>query len=87
MIATGRRIPAGEAERIGLITRVGTPDATIEKLLSLSAPVLAATKRALRTASLSESERIYREELLGLHDCAEGVDAFLEKRPPDWRHR
>jgi len=87
MIATGRRIPAEEAERIGLVTRVGTPDAAVERLLSLSAPVLAATKRALRTASLTESERIYREELLLLDDCAEGVDAFLEKREPDWRHR
>lgn len=87
MIATGRRIGAEEAERIGLITRVGSPDAVIERLLSQSAPVLALAKRAMRPASLGEAERIYREELLALDDCAEGVEAFLEKRPPEWRHR
>jgi len=47
--------------------------------------VLRLAKRALRDGTLAGAERIYGEDLLGLADCAEGVRAFLEKRPPRWR--
>ena len=33
---------------------------------------------------LDAAERVYVERLLPLDDCAEGVRAFLEKRPPSW---
>lgn len=36
---------------------------------------------------LTESERIYKEELLPLENLEERVAAFLEKRRPAWRHR
>jgi cyclohexa-1,5-dienecarbonyl-CoA hydratase len=81
MIATGRIYSAAEC---ALVTRIGPPE--IETLLGMSAPVLAAAKRAMRTGTLADAERIYTEELLPLDDCAEGIAAFLEKRPPNWRH-
>jgi cyclohexa-1,5-dienecarbonyl-CoA hydratase len=34
---------------------------------------------------LAESERLYLDELMRTGDAAEGVAAFLEKRPPSWR--
>jgi cyclohexa-1,5-dienecarbonyl-CoA hydratase len=64
---------------------------------ALSAPVLRLTKRAVGAgataasdpfgAALAETERLYVEELCPLEDMAEGVAAFLGKRPPLWTHR
>ncbi|MDK1102712.1 MAG: cyclohexa-1,5-dienecarbonyl-CoA hydratase, partial [Actinomycetota bacterium] len=35
---------------------------------------------------LAETERLYLEELLATHDGVEGITAFIEKRPPEWRN-
>jgi cyclohexa-1,5-dienecarbonyl-CoA hydratase len=87
MIATGRRIDAATAERWGLVTRVAEEGALplVAELLSKSAEVLRATKAALRAGGLDAAERVYLERLLPLGDCAEGVRAFLGKRPPRWQ--
>jgi len=87
MIATGRPLTADEAAACGLVTRVAPADGFIGALLSMSAPVLAAAKRAMRAGTLADAERIYRDDVLPLEDCAEGVRAFLGKRAADWKHR
>jgi cyclohexa-1,5-dienecarbonyl-CoA hydratase len=98
---TGRTLTAGEAERMGLVTRrvpAGSLDATLReitgRLASKSAPVVRLTKKAVRAGrdlpfaeALAETERIYKKELLPLEDVEEGAAAFLEKRRPVWRHR
>jgi cyclohexa-1,5-dienecarbonyl-CoA hydratase len=98
---TGRTINAGEAERMGLVTRrvsVGGLDEAVreiaERIAAKSAPVVRLTKKAVRAGrdlpfpeALAETERIYKEELLPLADVEEGAAAFLEKRRPVWRHR
>jgi enoyl-CoA hydratase/carnithine racemase len=38
-------------------------------------------------AALAECERIYLEELAATADMEEGIAAFLDKRPPAWKHR
>jgi enoyl-CoA hydratase/carnithine racemase len=38
-------------------------------------------------ASLKRAEQIYCDELLRTADVEEGVQAFLQKRPPQWSHR
>ena len=100
MILTGRRFSAPEAQSMGLINRVVAADqmesgiAALEhELLGKSGAVLRLTLRGLRELSLQgfdqalrRSEEIYRDELLKTADVAEGVAAFLEKRPPVWRH-
>lgn len=86
LILLGRRISAEEACAYGLVTRVepsGAADA-LASLLGKSPAVLRLAKAALRAASLEAAERIYLERLLPLPDCAEGVRAFLERRPPLW---
>ena len=101
MILTGRRFAAREAQAMGLIHRLGvgseleaSVQSLIDELLGKSAAVLRLTVKGLREISLrgfnedlKRAEEIYCNELLNTADVAEGVEAFLHKRPPLWRHR
>ncbi|MDE0342289.1 MAG: enoyl-CoA hydratase/isomerase family protein [Deltaproteobacteria bacterium] len=101
MILTGRRLSAREAMSIGLVNRVvprqqlgEALEALRGKLLDKSRAVLRITLRGLREIGLKElsvalarSEEIYLEELLETEDVEEGVQAFVEKRKPEWLHR
>lgn len=93
LIVTGRRIDAETAYDWGLVHRVTDPgalaDSALElcrRLLGYSSSALRACKRATRAASLDGAMRIYRDDVLPTHDAAEGINAFLEKRPPAWSH-
>lgn len=101
MILTGRRFSALEAQRLGLVNRVFSTDgwddglaALRDDLLGKSGAVLRLALGGLREISLAgfdqalrRSEEIYCGKLLKTDDVAEGVEAFLAKRPPVWRHR
>ncbi len=94
---TGRVIDAAEARRIGLVTReVAAADLAAEAHrvaagLAASAPRAIAYGRRLvaRLADLPYAEAVHhartmRGTFLHAPDVAEGVAAFLEKRPPAW---
>ncbi len=101
MILTGRRFSAREAQDMGLINRVTEADqfdiglqTLTDELLGKSGAVLRLALKGLRELSiqgfsqaLKRSEEIYCGELLKTADVGEGVAAFLQKRPPSWRHR
>ena len=99
MLFTGETIEATEAARIGLINRAvpaaaldGTAHDLIAKLSGLSAPALRLCKQALRLsddgwASRSPIEKLYLEELMPTADAQEGLEAFMQKRAPIWKHR
>lgn len=99
IILTGAPIGAAEAARVGLISRVvddlEAETRRVVRLLSgKSAAVLKLARRALREGAqghfddaLARVERRYREDLLSTEDMDEGVQAFLEKRPPKWKDR
>jgi cyclohexa-1,5-dienecarbonyl-CoA hydratase len=100
LLLAGEQLEAPEAAAIGLITRSVPPDgitATIDdlvaKLTSLSGIALRLNKRALRMGRrnwaepLPEVERLYLTELMQTEDAREGVEAFMAKREPVWRHR
>jgi cyclohexa-1,5-dienecarbonyl-CoA hydratase len=99
LILGGAPIAAAEAARLGLVNRVvDDVDAEaarwVERMDGKSAAVLALARRAVRrggegplASALAVAEQLYRTELLPAEDAAEGVRAFLEKRPPRWRGR
>jgi enoyl-CoA hydratase len=100
LILTGRRIGAREAEAMGLVTEVVAPaEGTLARALELAgtvaqmpraaveaakAAVVAAEQLPLREGIRFERDRF--EALFETEDQVEGMSAFLEKRPPAWRH-
>lgn len=101
LLLSGQVVPARDAERIGLVDRVVPPDeldaavtAELGAFTDKSAVVLRLTKRAVREAredgfeaALARLEALYADELMRTEDAAEGLRAFVEKRPPVWKHR
>ena len=100
LILTGRRVNAAEADRLGLVTMVVPAAETLARALELAGKVAALPRAAVEAAkaavnatqalSLDEGIRYERgrfEALFATEDRSEGMIAFLEKRPPSWRHR
>lgn len=100
LMMTGRRVGAAEADRIGFVTSVvpvDDLDATVDALAFDLAAKPPATLRlgrdsfyAVWDAAAEDALRVLHPLLTvttGTEDAAEGIAAFLEKRPPAWRGR
>jgi len=101
MVLVGEPVSAARAEQFGLINKVvpranlsEAVDDYVDKLLAKSSTVLALTKRALREGAGHHFEKaldglqdLYLRELVKTDDMGEGMNAFLEKRPPSWKNR
>jgi len=96
MIFTARLLGAEEAHAIGLVTEVvetrealDTRAADLAQLVASNAPLtLRATKEALRrlrTRGLGEQDRDLILMCYTSRDFREGMEAFLNKRKPEWR--
>ena len=96
---TARLMDAAEAERAGLVSRVVPADKLLDEALaaattiaSYSLPVVMMIKEAVNRAfesSLNEGllfERRVFHAAFSLNDQKEGMQAFLEKRKPEFRH-
>jgi len=100
LILTGRMMDAQEAERAGIVARVVPAASLVEEALkvaetiaSMSLPSVLAAKEAVDRAfetSLAEGVRFERRvfhSLFATHDQAEGMHAFIEKRPAKFENR
>ncbi len=100
VVLTGRTLTAAEAGSMGFVTSVHPEDemdearrALLATLGSKSRAVVSQAKRAalegyslwLEQAVRTSSDR-YLKELMRTQDALEGLNAFLEKRKPAWKH-
>ena len=100
MCLTGRMMDAAEAERSGLVSRVVPADELLDTALKVATeiaamPPLAAmmNKEMVNVAfetTLDQgllAERRMFQILVATEDKAEGMSAFVEKRPGNWKGR
>jgi enoyl-CoA hydratase len=100
LVLTGRMMDAAEAERAGLVSRIVPAGElltvaieTAERIASLSPLAVTAVKESVNRAfetTLTEGLRFERRlfhSLFATEDQAEGMAAFLDKRPPVFRGR
>ena len=100
LLFTGDALSAQAAAAAGLVARVVPAALLPEETQALagrmarhSAAALRASKAALRAATgnvrpaINAASRVYREELMATHDALEGLQAFVQKRTPQWSHQ
>ena len=100
MVLTGRVMGALEAEQAGLVARVVPVDTlleeamiTAETIASMSKPVAMTAKEAVNAAfetTLVEGvhmERRFIYSCFATEDQKEGMAAFMQKRPAEFKHR
>jgi enoyl-CoA hydratase/carnithine racemase len=101
ILLTGRTFDGDEARAMGLCSRVAANDEVLDVAMEIARDIAtnvapasaAASKRALWESMTSTRERIDELEtelhhrLMRSPDAREGVEAFLERRPPRWSGR
>ena len=100
MMMTGRVVDAEEARALGIVTRVVPADSLDDAvdelaatLMSKSAAALALGKESFYAVADMDVDTALDHLHVGLtalartQDAAEGVDAFLSKRSPEWQGR
>jgi len=100
LVLTGRMMDAAEAERAGLVSRVVPADKLLDEALgaaaiicAMSGPSVMMAKECVNRAfegTLTDGvtfERRVFHSLFATEDQKEGMDAFVNKRKPAFRHR
>jgi Enoyl-CoA hydratase/carnithine racemase len=98
MLLTGTMISADDAVKIGLINRVVTAGSELDEAVALAQLIATKSPHAVLTGKqafykqlemdLAEAYRFTSEVMVSnllASDATEGICAFIEKRPPEWK--
>lgn len=100
MILTGRMMDAAEAERAGLVSRIVPAERLLPEALAAAAKIASQSPLAVLmnkelvdaayettlAAGVAMERRLFHS-LFAFEDQKEGMAAFIEKRPPEFRGR
>jgi enoyl-CoA hydratase len=99
LVLTGRMMNADEAERAGLVSRIVPLDKLMEETLAAALMICSYSQIAVMAAKESVNrsfesglrdgvmfERRIFHALFATQDQKEGMDAFVNKRPADFKH-
>ncbi len=99
-ILTGEPIPAERAHALGLVSRLVGPGEALEEAFRLAARITAnaplavwASREVVLAADTADDDTLRTmtdqaiRTVMRSEDLAEGLTAFIEKRPPRWRAR
>ena len=99
LVLTGRMMNADEAERAGLVSRIVPVDKLMEETLAAALLICSYSQIAVMAAKESVNrsfesglsdgvmfERRIFHALFATQDQKEGMDAFVNKRPADFKH-
>lgn len=100
MLLTGEMIPAARAAEMGLVNRVVAADALDEAAMAFARRIAAKSTLTMKigkeafyrqlelplSQAYDHASRVMTENMLA-RDAAEGIDAFLQKREPQWEGR
>ena len=100
LIFTGDIIDAREAERIGILNKVFPADELMDRTMEIARKIAAKGPLALKLAKMAMNmgmetglslglgyERLARTLVHGSEDRVEGMNAFIEKRKPQFKGR
>ena len=100
MLLSGDMVSADRAEQIGLINRVAPADELTEQAMEMAEKI--ASKSSMTVATGKQAFYAQAEMALGnayayaskvmvdnmlKHDAEEGINAFVEKRKPEWQDK
>jgi enoyl-CoA hydratase/carnithine racemase len=100
MVMTGNNVNADEAYRIGIVNQLVSPEELENVTMELAQTIAAKSMHTLRVAkktiraaldnSITEGVRIEAEAFANLFDSEDkeiGVQAFINRDTPQWKHR